>query len=202
MGSVCLASSIRPLLFPSAAGPKFTNLAVRTEKKCWILLSGQLINATEHAFHFGNESRKRYSDAAKIGTINYLPIAQNNAGRLFDKYGPKSQQQLRSSAPRSSQPCSFGSLGTRLTCHERRGNHRAWLPQGSRLAPRLRRPRRSFQHAMADRCRREGQGPLGSQGVRPLGVPPSAVGGLLPGALSAQEFRVKRPKFYASATVL
>jgi hypothetical protein len=120
-------------------------------------------------------------------------------------------------ARRSSRPCLFGSLGTRITCHERRGNHRAgdcgrlrrpafgqrapiprgntgiptraslsvsgahkrrvsWLPQGSRLAARLRRPRRSFQYAMADRCRREGQGPLGTQGVRPLRVPLSAVG--------------------------
>ena len=70
---------------------------MRTEKKCRVLLSGQLINATEHAFHFGDESGKRYSGAAKIGPVNYLPIAQNNAGYLFDKYGPKSQQQLRSS---------------------------------------------------------------------------------------------------------
>jgi hypothetical protein len=40
---------------------------------------------------------------------------------------------------------------------------------------RLRRPRRSFQHAMADHRRGETEGPLGTQGVRPLGVPPSAV---------------------------
>jgi hypothetical protein len=59
----------------------------------------------------------------------------------------------------------------RIACDERPAL--SWLPEGSRRAARLRRPRRSFQHAMADHRRGETEGPLGTQGVRPLGVPPS-----------------------------
>jgi len=40
------------------------------------------------------------------------------------------------------------------------------LPEGSHKATRLRRPRRGLEHAVADRRRCAGKGPLGTQGVR------------------------------------
>ena len=66
-------------------------------------------------------------------------------------------------------------------------------------------PRRSFQHAMADRCRREGQGPLGSQGVCSLTFrvhdcrtsPPIGIGGQpMPGGITTNSrtgFAASRP---------
>jgi hypothetical protein len=48
------------------------------------------------------------------------------------------------------------------------GNYSA---EGSRYAARLRRPRRGFEHAMADDRRREGQGSMRASGTAPASGP-------------------------------
>ena len=72
-----------------ATGSEFTYLAVRTEKKCWVPLSGQIVDATDHACHFSDEAFKGYYGACEILPVDYLSVRWNDAGCLSDKCGPK-----------------------------------------------------------------------------------------------------------------
>jgi hypothetical protein len=63
---------------------EFTYLAVRTEKKCWVSLSGQVVDAIDHSCHFSDEVLKGYYGACEIFPVYYLPVRWNDAGCLSD----------------------------------------------------------------------------------------------------------------------